>query len=89
VLPMGPPPTHHPGARGVGCRYVSEGSDFLGLHNFSAVDFAAYHLHYIDWAPASSVTWQADFVRRFMRAHAEHAERTLRKPLILEEFSAV
>lgn len=61
----------------------------LSAANNSAIDFASYHLHYADWVPDSEPTWQASFIRRFISAHAGHAERLLRKPLLLEEFSAV
>jgi len=69
--------------------YLHEGVSFMRDSSDDAFDLATYHLHDSDWVPDGSPEWTATFVRQFISAHARQASAALKKPLILEEFSAV
>ena len=89
ITPLHPRPPLNPTRAAGRAAARAAARTVLSAANNSAIDFASYHLHYADWVPDSEPTWQASFIRRFISAHAGHAERLLRKPLLLEEFSAV
>ncbi|KAF5197253.1 Mannan endo-1,4-beta-mannosidase [Thalictrum thalictroides] len=62
------------------------GTDFIRNHKVLGVDFASIHIYADSWISPSISDTHLQFVKSWMQAHIDDAEKTLGMPVIFAEF---
>ncbi|XP_057842891.2 mannan endo-1,4-beta-mannosidase 6 [Cryptomeria japonica] len=63
-----------------------EGTDFIRNHQAFGIDFASVHIYTVGWIDQYIIPKHLPFVKSWIYAHIEDAEKTLNMPVLFAEF---